>query len=66
MMAMKNHQKYVPLVNKFDGEFPDKYFGDIMEYIDLKPDYFNELCDHHRSPHLWKKENGHLRKAIYC
>lgn len=47
------------LVRKFDGEFPDKYFNEIMEYIELDPELFMKLCDQFRSPHLWsKQENG--------
>jgi N-acetyl sugar amidotransferase len=46
------------LVKKFDGEFPDRYFNDIMDYIDMKPERFFELCDQFRSPHLWNKEGG--------
>lgn len=47
----------VALVKRFDGEFPDKYFNEIMEYLDIKPDYFrNELADKFRSPHLWGKK----------
>lgn len=48
----------VALVRKFDGEFPDKYFSEIMEYIELKQERFMELCDEYRSPHLWIKEDG--------
>jgi N-acetyl sugar amidotransferase len=48
----------VALVKRFDGEFPDKYFNEIMEYLDINPDYFrNELTNKFRSPHLWAK-NG--------
>lgn len=46
------------MVRRFDGEFPDRYFNDIMEYIGMKPEYFNELCDKFRFPHLWKNDNG--------
>ncbi len=47
------------LVKKFDGEFPDKYFSEIMEYLAIDPDYFkNELTDKFRSPHLWKKSSS--------
>ena len=46
------------LVKKFDGEFPDRYFNTIMDYIDMSPDHFHELCDKFRSPHLWNKVNG--------
>lgn len=46
------------LVKKFDGEFPDRYFNEIMEYLDIKPEHFHALCDRARSPHLWTKNNG--------
>ena len=58
----------VALAKKFDGEFPDKYFNEIMEYLDIDPDYFkNELCDKFRSPHLWNKVNGEwkLRHSVW-
>ncbi len=59
----------VALVKKFDGEFPDKYFDEIMEYLEINPEYFkNELTDKYRSPHLWgKNENGiwQLRHNVF-
>ena len=45
------------LVKRFDGEFPDHYFDEVMEYLDMQHD-FNEICDEFRSPHLWNKVNG--------
>ena len=49
----------VALVKRFDGEFPDRYFEDVMKYIEMEPEYFHELCNKFRSPHLWgKDENG--------
>ena len=44
------------LVRRFDGEFPDRYFDDIMKYLEMDPEYFHELCDKFRSPHLWSKD----------
>jgi N-acetyl sugar amidotransferase len=58
----------VALVKRFDGEFPDRYFEDVMNYLDMKPEYFHELCDKFRSPHLWiKDKNGEwkLRHTVY-
>lgn len=57
----------VALVNRFDGEFPDRYFDEIMEYIGMNPEYFHELCDKFRSPHLWGKDqegNWRLRHNV--
>ena len=45
------------LVKRFDGEFPDRYFAEIMDFIGIKPERFNELCHDFRSPHLWEKGN---------
>jgi N-acetyl sugar amidotransferase len=57
----------VYLVKRFDGEFPNKYFDEIMDYIDMTRENFMELCDKFRSPHLWKKEDGEwkLRHAVW-
>lgn len=46
------------LVKRFDGEFPDGYFKQIMDHLEMKPERFMELCDNGRSPHLWTKLNG--------
>jgi len=57
----------VALVKKFDGEFPDKYFEEVMNHIELDPEHFTRLCDKYRPPHLWKKENGNwvLNHAVW-
>lgn len=57
----------VALVKKFDGEFPDKYFNEIMDYLGMKPERFMELCDQFRSPHLWTKADGQwkLRHTVW-
>ncbi|QQT27805.1 N-acetyl sugar amidotransferase [Sphingobacterium spiritivorum] len=53
----------VALVNRFDGEFPDRYFNEIMEYLDINPEYFKgELADKFRSPHLWGKDESGIWK----
>ena len=48
-------EEAVALVERFDGEFPDRYFNEIMDYLDIQPDHFHTLCDKFRSPHLWGK-----------
>ena len=46
------------LVRKFDGEFPDKYFDEIMNYLEIDREYFKtNLTDKFRSPHLWSKDS---------
>ena len=53
----------VALVNKFDEEFPKKYFHEFLEYIDISEKEFWKIIDQARSPHLWKKiENKWILK----
>ena len=54
------------LIKKYDGEFPDRYFSEIMNYLDIRENDFFKLCDQARSPHLWKKVNGkwYLRHTV--
>ena len=57
----------VALVKKFDGEFPDRYFNEVMDYLEMKPERFHELCDNFRSEHLWKKDSSgwKLRHTVW-
>jgi hypothetical protein len=48
----------VALAKRFDGEIPDKYFKEVMDYLELTPERFVQLCDEFRSPHLWKRVGG--------
>jgi N-acetyl sugar amidotransferase len=45
----------VALVRQFDGETPERYFKEVMEYVGMSTDEFVALCDQFRSPHLWAK-----------
>ncbi|MCL0101981.1 N-acetyl sugar amidotransferase [Dehalococcoidia bacterium] len=57
----------IALVQRFDGEFPEKYFDEVLEYVGIDSTYFLELCEKARSPHLWKNERGkwHLRSPVW-
>ncbi len=45
----------VALVKRYDGEFPQKYFKDFLEYLNISEQRFWEVIDSYRSPHLWEK-----------
>lgn len=57
----------VALVKRFDGEFPDRYFNEIMDHIGMTAEEFHALADKFRSPHLWDKSSGDwkLRKTVW-
>jgi N-acetyl sugar amidotransferase len=54
-------EEAVALVKRFDGEFPERYFKEVMEYIGMEPEHFLDLCDRFRSPHLWDKTSDGWR-----
>lgn len=59
---IRNHiitrEEGVALVHRYDGEFPKKYFKEVLEYIDMAEEKFFGLVDKFRPPHLWEKVNG--------
>lgn len=50
----------VALVHRFDGEFPERFEKEVFEYLSvpgfppMTREYFWELADKFRSPHLWE------------
>ena len=43
------------LIKKYDGEFPNIYFEEIIDYLNISKKKFFVILDKFRSPHLWKK-----------
>ncbi len=62
---IRNHhitrEEGVALVNRYDQEFPRKYFTDFLDYLDMGEAEFFEIADAFRSPHLWRKVDGEWR-----
>ena len=46
------------LIKKFDGEFPQKYYKEILDYLNMSDEEFKELVDTFRSPHIWTRVDG--------
>lgn len=53
-----SREEAVSLVQSYDGEFPDRYFNEVMDYLGMEPEKFHELCDRARSPHLWTRDSS--------
>ena len=58
-----SRKQAVRLVRRYDREFPQKYFKEFLEYIDISKDEFWEIVNAYRviSPHLWDKVDGQWR-----
>ena len=54
------------LINKFDGEFPSKFYKEFLEFCNIDQENFNEVIDSWRSDHIWEKtsNNWKLKKEI--
>ena len=48
----------IRLVNKYDTEFPKKYFKEFLDYVNLTEKNFWQIINNFRSPHLWKLEKN--------
>ena len=46
------------LMQRYEGEFPKKYFNDFLDYLDITEDHFWDVVDSWRAPHLWRKVKG--------
>jgi N-acetyl sugar amidotransferase len=55
------------LMEKYDGEFPKKYFKEFLEYINISEEKYWDIIDGARPSHLWEKKNGKwfLKQAIW-
>lgn len=68
---IRNHkitrEEGVGLVKRFDSEFPQKYFREILEYMGITEERFWECINRGRSPHLWNysKSGWELRHAVW-
>ena len=48
----------IALVNRYDHEFPKKYYETFLEYCDITEDTFNAVIDSWRSEHIWTKKDN--------
>ena len=61
-----NREEGKALVKRFDGELPDRYLKEVLDFVEINENYFHERCNEFRSPHLWKNENNkwYLRHTV--
>ena len=47
-------EEAIKLANSYDHEFPKDNMNEILEYLDLSKDKFEEIIDKHRNKEIWK------------
>ena len=48
----------VRLIKRFDGEAPEIYQRECLEYMQIDQERFDEIVESFRTEHLWKQTNG--------
>jgi len=67
-MGHMGREEALELCRKYDGEFPDYYLDDVLEYLELSKQEFLDIVDKHRNDEVWKKDNSgnwQLRFPLY-
>ncbi len=48
----------IALVQRYDGEFPNKYLDEFLDYCQITRTKFDEVVDSWRSSHIWRLDSG--------
>jgi N-acetyl sugar amidotransferase len=54
----------IELARKYDGEFPEKDFEEVLNYLELNQDTFEEIVTKHRNAEIWKSGKDNKWKLI--
>lgn len=59
---IRNHhitkEEGIALMQRYEGEYPQRFEKDFLDYVGMTQAEFLALCDSFRSPHLWKVEGN--------
>lgn len=47
----------IALIRRYDGEFPEKYYKDFLDFIGMNETDFEEILDGWRGANVWLKKN---------
>jgi len=53
-----SREEGIALMNKYEGEFPKKYFNEFLEYLQITEDHFWNVVNAWRPKHLWSERDG--------
>lgn len=56
----------IALVNRFDGEYPNMYLKDFLNYLEVSKEEFDDVINNSRPGHLWRfdEQEWVLKKTI--
>ena len=59
-----DREKGLKYVKEYDGEFPEKNFQEVLEYLNLDTANFHEIIDKHRNSEIWEKTGNNFKLKI--
>lgn len=57
-------EEALEVARRYDGEFPEEYLDEVLDYLRMDRSELVEVIDKHRNPELWRKEGGEW-KLLY-
>ena len=48
----------INLIKKYEGEFPERYFENFLNYLEISKEHFWDVVDSWRAEHLWEKRGN--------
>lgn len=54
-------EEAIPLIKKYDTEFPWKYHRDVLEYLDMSQKEFMAVLESFRNKEIWEIKDGEWR-----
>lgn len=59
-------RKYaLELCQKYDGEFPNLWLDDILEYLDINEQELHNIIDQHRNEEIWHRDTEYFWKLNF-
>ena len=59
---IRNHhitrEEGIALMQRYEGEYPQRFEKEFLDYVGMTQAEFLALCDSFRSPHLWKVDGN--------
>ena len=59
-----NREEAINLAKKYDGEFPSQDFNEVLEYLNLNHNQFEEIINKHRNHEIWKSGRNNQWELI--
>jgi N-acetyl sugar amidotransferase len=62
---IQNHQmtreEGLVLAQRYDGEFPEEFLDEVLDYLQLSRAELMEVVDRHRNPEVWERDGQNWR-----